>query len=98
MARTEFVDQVDPETAKPESTEKEVVSTKQTVVNTNTSVITNPRQSLELMGFATIGTFGLLYLMFFQSIPKDNADMFKTIALLTLGFFFGAQYTKATNK
>ena len=79
--------------------EQEPVETESRVQTTTTnSTVVNPKQSVELVRLVTLGTFGLLYLMYFQTIPKDNAQMFQTIVLLMLGFFFGAQYTKATNK
>jgi len=47
-----------------------------------------------LMLIATIGTFALLYLLMFFSVPQDNAQILLAIVGPTLGFFFGSSVNK----
>ncbi len=50
--------------------------------------------SKELLTYSTLLAFGILFALLFKEVPKDNADLLKTLSLLVFGFFFGAAYTK----
>ncbi len=54
------------------------------------------RNNSTLMVIATIGTLGILYVLLFKEIPKDNITVLLAIGGPLLGFYFGSSVNKST--